>query len=71
MISLLVVFCIFGGFVVYVVSKVWVCLFGEVLCGCMVKKGVGVMVICSGFVDMFMVDVCIREYMLEVFMFVD
>ena len=56
LISSLAAFRTLGGPAAYAASKAWVRLFGEALRGRLAKKGVGVSVICPGFVDTPMVD---------------
>ncbi|MCH2250276.1 MAG: SDR family NAD(P)-dependent oxidoreductase [Cognatishimia sp.] len=68
LISSLAAFRTLGGPAAYAASKAWVRLFGEALRGRMAKKGVGVTVICPGFVDTPMVDARTREHMSEALM---
>ncbi|MEJ5219374.1 SDR family NAD(P)-dependent oxidoreductase [Cognatishimia sp. D5M38] len=56
LISSLAAFRTLGGPAAYAASKAWVRLFGEAMRGRLARKGVGVTVICPGFVDTPMVD---------------
>ena len=56
LISSLAGFRALGGPPAYSASKAWVRLFGEALRGRLARKGIGVSVICPGFVDTPMVD---------------
>jgi short-subunit dehydrogenase len=56
LISSLAAFRTLGGPAAYAASKAWVRLFGEAMRGRLARKGVGVTVICPGFIDTPMVD---------------
>ena len=56
LVSSLAAFRVLGGPPAYAASKAWIRIYGEALRGRLARKGIGVTVICPGFVDTPMVD---------------
>ncbi|MDJ0626903.1 MAG: SDR family NAD(P)-dependent oxidoreductase [Rhodobacter sp.] len=56
LVSSLAAFRVLGGPPAYSASKAWVRIYGEALRGRLARKGIGVTVICPGFIDTPMVD---------------
>lgn len=56
LVSSLAAFRVLGGPPAYAASKAWIRIYGEALRGRLARKGIGVTVICPGFIDTPMVD---------------